>query len=192
MRRSTVNDTFVTVAGVVASDPRAVVLDGSLRITSFRLASTSRRFDRATRDWVDGDTAWLTVTCWRALAGNAAESVAKRDRVIVHGRLRIKEWTSQDGLRRTTVEVVADSLGHDLSFGTSAFTRSRRAEPVELPGRAEAEELVRAVELDSYEDLADLLAEEPGERDGAAERDDAGEGDDDAALARPALAGISG
>jgi single-strand DNA-binding protein len=141
-----VNETYVTVSGVVASDPRAMVLDNSVRITSFRLASTSRRRDRAGQ-WVDGETTWLNVTCWRNLAANAAISIHKRDRVVVHGRLRVRPYTTSEGVDRLAVEVEADSVGHDLAFGTSEFTRVRRAESVTQPGRAEADQLVREAEL---------------------------------------------
>lgn len=140
------NETYVTVSGVVASDPRAMVLDNSVRITSFRLASTPRRRDRAGQ-WVDGDTTWLNVTCWRHLAANAAASVHKRDRIVVHGRLRVRPYTTAEGVQRVAVEVEADAVGHDLAFGTSDFTRIRRAEPVEQPGRAAADQLVREAEL---------------------------------------------
>ena len=140
------NETYVTVSGVVASDPRAMVLDNSVRITSFRLASTPRRRDRAGQ-WVDGDTTWLNVTCWRNLAANAAASICKRDRVVVHGRLRVRPYTTAEGVERLAVEVEADAVGHDLAFGTSVFNRIRRAEPVEQPGRAEADQLVREAEL---------------------------------------------
>jgi single-strand DNA-binding protein len=141
-----VNETYVTVSGVVANEPRAMVLDNSVRITSFRLASTSRRRDRSGQ-WVDGDTTWLNVTCWRYLAANAATSIHKRDRVVVHGRLRVRPYTTAEGVARLAVEVEADSVGHDLAYGTSVYTRVRRAEPVAQSGRAEADQLVREAEL---------------------------------------------
>lgn len=145
------NETYLTVSGVVASEPRAMVLDNSVRITSFRLASTSRRRDRAGQ-WVDGDTTWLNVTCWRTLAANAAISVRKRDRVVVHGRLRVRPYTTGEGVERLAVEVEADAVGHDLAYGTSVFTRVRRAELVERAGRAEADQMVRETELEAVAD----------------------------------------
>jgi single-strand DNA-binding protein len=152
-----VNETYLSVSGVVASDPRAVVLDNNVRITSFRLASTRRRRDRSGQ-WVDGETTWLNITCWRNLAANVADSVAKRDRVVVHGRLRVRKYTGSDGAERLSVEVEADSVGHDLTFGTSVFSRVRRAEPIE-PGRAEADELVQQVELDAMAEDLELIAD---------------------------------
>lgn len=126
-----------------------------MRITSFRLASTRRRRDRAGQ-WADGETTWLNVTCWRNLAVNVADSVAKRDRVVVHGRLRVRKYNASDGAERLSVEVEADSVGHDLAYGTSVYTRVRRSEPIE-PGRAEADELVRQVELEAMAQDLDLL-----------------------------------
>lgn len=152
------NETYLTVTGVVASDPRVVVLDNNVRITSFRLASTRRRRDRSGQ-WVDGETTWLNVTCWRNLAVNVGDCVAKRDRVVVHGRLRVKKWTTAENVERLTVEVEADSVGHDLAYGTSVFTRVRRAETVEQPGRSEADDLVREVELEALASGFDPLAE---------------------------------
>lgn len=156
-------ETFVTVSGVVATHPRAVVLDGELPVTSFRLASTSRRFDRTQREWVDGQTTWVTVTCWRQLALNANASIVLKDRVVVHGKLRTPEWV-KDGVRRSGIEVEAESLGHDLAFGTSRYERTRTVQRVELPGRQEVTDLMDAVELESLgADLSALL--EPSDGD---------------------------
>ncbi|NLT53727.1 MAG: single-stranded DNA-binding protein [Actinomycetales bacterium] len=152
------NEPYLTMAGIVGSDLRTVVIDDHLPITSFRLGSTTRRYDRSVGGWVDGETTWVTVTCFRGLARNVAKSIAKRDRVVVHGRLRVRLWRRDDGEHRTSVEVEADSVGHDLTFGTSILTRTPRVERVGVPGRAAADELVRAVEEDAENppDLSDL------------------------------------
>jgi single-strand DNA-binding protein len=144
-------ETYMCVSGVVASEPRVTHLDDGRQITSFRLASTSRKKDGATNAWVDGPTLWLTVTCWRELAVNTAGSVHKRDRVLVNGRVRTRDWTSQDGERRTAMELDADSLGHDLAFGTTEFTRRVRAVP-ERPGQAQADELASRVAEEGLDD----------------------------------------
>jgi single-strand DNA-binding protein len=112
----------ITLTGIVATIPRVVTTGDELAITSFRLASTQRRFDRNRNRWVDGDTNWYTVTAFRQLATNAASSVMRGDRVIVTGRLRIREWEAGER-KGTTVEVEADGVGHDLTWGTTSFTR---------------------------------------------------------------------
>jgi len=86
----TMSDT-ITLTGVVATDARTITTSEGLAITSFRLASTQRRFDRSTQRWVDGDTNWYTITSFRQLATNASASVKKGERVIVTGRLRIRD-----------------------------------------------------------------------------------------------------
>lgn len=114
---------IVTLTGVVATDPRHTITSAGLAITSFRLASTQRRFDRAKQAWVDSATNWYTVSTFRQLAVNTAACVRKSERVVVTGRLRIREW-GEEPRKGTTVEVDADTVGHDLLWGTSAFTRS--------------------------------------------------------------------
>lgn len=114
---------IITLTGLVATPPRHLVTGEGLSITSFRLASTQRRFDRAQSRWVDGETNWYTITAFRQLAINVAGSVEKGQRVVVTGRLRIRDWATEekDG---TTIEVDAEAIGHDLSWGTASFTRS--------------------------------------------------------------------
>lgn len=112
----------IFLTGVVATSPRHVTTSEGLAITSFRLASSQRRYDRALSKWIDGDTNWFTVSTFRALATNAAGSVAKGDRVVVTGRLRVRDWENSDR-SGTNVEIEADALGHDLTWGTSVYTR---------------------------------------------------------------------
>jgi len=112
----------ITLTGLVATTPRHLTTSEGLAITSFRLASSQRRYDRKQQKWIDADTNWYTISAFRALAENSAVSVVKGDRVIVSGRLRIRDWENTDR-SGTTVEIEADSIGHDLTWGTSAFTR---------------------------------------------------------------------
>ncbi|WP_339619962.1 single-stranded DNA-binding protein [uncultured Salinibacterium sp.] len=113
----------ITVSGLVATTPRHIVTSEGLPITSFRLASTQRRFDRSNQRWVDGETNWYTVTAFRQLAINSATSIGKGDRVVLAGRLRIREWENADR-SGTNIEIEADSLGHDLMWGTAQFSRT--------------------------------------------------------------------
>ena len=112
----------IFVTGLVATTPRHLTTSEGLAITSFRLASSVRRFDRASNRWVDGDTNWYTVSTFRSLAQNSAESLQKGDRVLVNGRLRIRDWENTDR-SGTTVEIEADSIGHDLTYGTASYVR---------------------------------------------------------------------
>jgi single-strand DNA-binding protein len=124
----------VTLSGLVATSPRHLITSEGLEITSFRLASTQRRYDAGKNEWVDGETNWYTVTCFRDLAVNAQASLVKGQRVIVVGRLRIRNWQTEDKTG-TNVEVEADTIGHDLRFGSAAFMRRVRnpEQPIEEP-----------------------------------------------------------
>jgi single-strand DNA-binding protein len=120
----------LALTGLVATTPRHLTTAEGLAITSFRLASSQRRFDRGQQKWIDADTNWYTVSAFRALAANTAVSVVKGDRVIVTGRLRIRDWENTDR-SGTTVEIEADTIGHDMFWGTSQFTRVSAAVPAE-------------------------------------------------------------
>jgi single-strand DNA-binding protein len=113
----------ITLTGLVATVPRVITTSEGLAITSFRLASSQRRFDKSTEKWMDGETNWYTITTFRQLATNAAVSVKKGERIVVTGKLRIRDWQAGEK-SGTNVDVEAESLGHDLSWGTAAFSRS--------------------------------------------------------------------
>jgi single-strand DNA-binding protein len=114
---------MITITGLVGTIPRHLVTAEGLPITSFRLASTQRRFDRAHERWVDGETNWYTITAFRHLAVNIAGSIKKGERVLVTGKLRIRDWEAGEKTG-TNIEVDADAIGHDLSWGTASFMRS--------------------------------------------------------------------
>jgi single-strand DNA-binding protein len=114
---------LVTISGLVATTPRHLITQDGLPITSFRLASSHRRFDREQNKWIDGETNWFTITGFRQLAINLSTSVQKGERVIVSGRLKIRDWDNGERAG-TSVEVEAEHVGHDLFWGTSVFTRT--------------------------------------------------------------------
>ncbi len=117
------NDISVTMVGNVAGEVRYALTSGGVPRATFRIATTPRRYDRAAASWVDGDTIFMGVTCWRALAEHVASSLSKGDPVLVTGRLRSRTW-EQDGVRRHTTEIDALTAGHDLSRGAAAFRRA--------------------------------------------------------------------
>jgi single-strand DNA-binding protein len=121
-------ETPVTVVGTLVSDmrPRRVGPDAAL-VLNFRVACNERRFDKASESWVDGESLYLSVSCWRRLAENAA-SLVKGDPVIVRGKLRTREWTTEQGERRSVVELEANSIGPDLARCAVTVRKQRAAE----------------------------------------------------------------
>lgn len=113
----------IYLTGVVGTVPRSLVTGEGLSITSFRLASSQRKFDRAENKWVNGETNWFTVTSFRLLANNVANSIHMGDHIVASGRLRVRSWENgeKSGI---SVELEAEAIGHDLSFGVSQFART--------------------------------------------------------------------
>jgi single-strand DNA-binding protein len=120
-----------TITGLVATTPRHLVTQDGLEISSFRLASSVRRFDRTSNRWVDAETNWFTITSFGTLAINVATSISKGDRIIVSGKVRVRDW--DNGERSgTSVELEAETIGHDLTYGTATFSRGINP-PKEIP-----------------------------------------------------------
>jgi single-strand DNA-binding protein len=120
------NDTYLTISGNVVDDPklRRTATNG-VPVLTFRVASTSRRRDADTGDWSDRDNLFVNVTCWRSLATNVSDSLFKGQPVVIHGRFYSRQYT-KDEMTRTTYEIDAISIGHDLSRGVSTFKKSQR------------------------------------------------------------------
>jgi len=120
------NDIQVVLRGNLASEPRSVRFDDGNSLTTFRLASTSSWFDREHNTWIDRSTTYVSVNCRRALAAGALQSLQKGHPVVVTGRLWERAWT-KDERSGHSLEVEAETVGHDLTFGVCAFTRVPRA-----------------------------------------------------------------
>lgn len=112
----------VTIQALVATTPRHLVTLDGLPITSFRVAAGTQKFDVASNKWVDAETNWYTITAFRALAINSAQSVSKGDRVLIVGNLKVRDWDNGERAG-TSVEIEAESIGHDQVWGTSEFVR---------------------------------------------------------------------
>jgi len=121
------NEAQISLTGYVATQPVTRTVKTGDSTVSMRVAWTPRRQDRVTGEWVDGNTSYVTVNCWRRLATNVAICVRKGDPVVVKGRLSVRPYEDKDGVARTAVEVEASSVGHDLSRGVAAFQRVRPA-----------------------------------------------------------------
>ena len=156
------NETYVTLVGNIASDLKHDQTPSGLPVTTFRLASTTRRFDRGRGGWADLDTIYVTVTCFRQLAENVASSCAKGEPVVVTGRLKMRQWSTPDGRSGTVMELDANSVGHDLGRGTSAFKKSPSRPPAPRPETSVADELALAVAMEP-------LPTSPAEYDATAE-----------------------
>src|SRR6266496_3801983 len=131
--RTVMNEAQVTMIGYVASTPKLFKTKGGRFVANMRVGVTPRLHDKETGQWSDGDTSYMTVTCWRSLATNAAACLRKGDPIVVKGRMRVRQYDDKDGNQRLVVEVDASTLGHDLTRGVAHFLRTKRS-----PGDAPA------------------------------------------------------
>jgi single-strand DNA-binding protein len=120
-----VNESFFSVRGYVATQPRSGYLkDGTTRTFSARVGWTPRLLNRSTGEWTDQPTSFVSLQCYGKIAEHAALCVHRGDPVVLTGRLRVREYTDQAGAKRNSVEVTADSFGHDMSRGISIHTKA--------------------------------------------------------------------
>ncbi|MFI7445366.1 single-stranded DNA-binding protein [Nonomuraea indica] len=119
------NDIYITLTGNVAAEPRQYTFEDGARVTSLRVLTAHRYFDRKTGQWTDGEKVCFAVRCWRALGDNVAQSIKVGHPVVVSGKLRIREF-GPEGDRRFMPEVEASAVGHDLRWGTGVFAKPDR------------------------------------------------------------------
>jgi single-strand DNA-binding protein len=116
-------DTTTIICGNLTDAPELRLTQGGAPVATMRVAVTPRVKDGDT--WKDGDTSFFRVTAWRQLAENATDSLSKGDRVIVVGRLKTRSWETDQGERRTVVEVDAEEIGPSLRWATAKPERAK-------------------------------------------------------------------
>jgi single-strand DNA-binding protein len=147
-------DTPIVIVGNVLTAPEwRRTQHTSALVANFRVASTSRKFDRENNRWVDGDSLRVRVNCWRRLAEGVAASVTVGDPIVVVGRLYTRDWTDSDNNPRTSYEMEAVAVGHDLARGKGRFFRNRPVLPTSAAEGPESEGQVRG-------EAATLVAED--------------------------------
>jgi single stranded DNA-binding protein len=171
--------TEITVIGNVVTSPSSNRLPSGSKVTNFRLASTERRYDSASKGYADGNTFWIDVECWGELGGNVSHSVAKGDPVVVVGTISTHEWESDKG-RRSRPQIKAEAVAPNLARGTAEFKRTQRASSDTTREDERPPEDPTEEEFDS---AADLLPGRDYETDLSTLRDL----DSDDAVSEPAL-----
>ncbi|MCC7078308.1 MAG: single-stranded DNA-binding protein [Acidimicrobiia bacterium] len=117
----------VTVVGNLTDEPDLRFTPAGQAMCRFSIAHNRRWQDRSTGEWKE-DASFFNVVTWRDIAENVSASLHKGDRVIVTGRLQQRSWETQQGEKRSTVEITADEIGPSLRFATADVTRKARRE----------------------------------------------------------------
>lgn len=121
-------ETVITIIGTLVDDPELRFTPSGAAVANFRIASNSRKFDKTTNEWVDNPAMFLTCAVWRQYAENVAESLTKGMRVIVQGRLKSRQYETNEGEKRTVFEIDVDEVGPSLRFATAKVNKTMRQE----------------------------------------------------------------
>ncbi len=160
------HDITLTVVGNVVSEVSLRFSAAGDPVASFRIACTPRRFDRATDRWIDSDTHYFGVSCWRDMAHNVVQSVTKGMPIVVHGRLRSREVERPCGESSHRIryqDIEARSVGPDLARGISSFNRVKRQAVVESEERLIADLQGAELAIAEFDEVPEGIDPETGE-----------------------------
>ena len=124
--------TSTTIVGNLTRDPEIRYTRDGQATTSLSVAVNRRWQDRTTKEWEES-TSFFDVVCWRDLAENVALGLTKGARVVVTGRLEQRSWESDEGEKRSKVEIVADEIGASLRFATVDIHKVQRPATADEP-----------------------------------------------------------
>ena len=120
------SENSVTLVGNLTDDPELRFTAQGAAVANFRIAVSKRIRDPQTNEWKDGDTSFFRINVWRQLAENVAESLTRGTRVIVTGTLKMRQWETQEGEKRSVVEVEATEVGPSLKWATAKMEKTSR------------------------------------------------------------------
>jgi single-strand DNA-binding protein len=113
MEGNTMFETPITVVGNIVTKPDRKRV-GDQELIKFRVASNSRR-RTADGNWEPGNSFFVTVNCWGKLVTGVGAALGKGDPVVVVGYVYTSEYEDKEGVRRSSVELRATSVGPDLA-----------------------------------------------------------------------------
>ena len=116
-----------TISGNLTREPEIRYTKEGQATTQLGVVVNRRWQDRVTQEWQEA-TSFFDVVCWRDLAENVALSLSKGMRVVVTGRLEQRSWETENGDKRSIVEINADEIAPSLRFATAVVTKTPRAE----------------------------------------------------------------
>jgi single-strand DNA-binding protein len=96
------------IIGNLGRDPEMRYTPGGQAVTQFTVA-VNRNYKDSSGEWKE-DTEWFRVVAWGPLAERTAEYLRKGRKVYVEGRLQTRSWEGQDGQKRYTTELIANTV----------------------------------------------------------------------------------
>src|SRR2546421_12539007 len=114
----------VTVVGNLTRDPELRYTPTGQAVVKFGIA-VNRFYTNRNGERVE-QTDFFNVNAWRSVAENVAESLTTGARVLVTGRLQSRNWETEDGPKRSAVDIEAEAVAAALRFATVAITQATK------------------------------------------------------------------
>src|ERR1700710_690132 len=126
----------ITISGNLTRDPETRYTPSGVSKVTFGVAVNRSWRNQQTQEW-DEQTSFFNVVAWRQLAENVGASLTKGGRVVVSGRLEQRSWETEQGEKRSIVEVVADDVAASFRFATAEIHRVERSGPSNGPSNVD-------------------------------------------------------
>lgn len=98
----------VILVGNVTRDVELRYTPSSLAVCDIGLAVNDRR-KTATGEWVD-ETTFVDISMFGRTAEVAGEYLKKGSPVLIEGRLKLDQWETNDGQKRSKLKVICDKM----------------------------------------------------------------------------------
>jgi single-strand DNA-binding protein len=121
----------ITISGNITRDPEMRYTPSGVSKVTFGVAVNRSWRNQQTQEW-DEQTSFFNVVAWRQLAENVGASLTKGARVVVSGRLEQRSWETEQGEKRSIVEIVADDVAASFLFATAEVHRVERSGPANI------------------------------------------------------------
>lgn len=118
-------DNSITIVGNLTRDPEIRYTASGQANARLGVAVSRRWQNRQTNEWEER-TSFFNVVAWGDMAENISDTLAKGMRVVVNGRLEQRSWETEQGEKRSVVEIIADEVGPSLRWATADVKRSER------------------------------------------------------------------
>ena len=132
----------VIVIGNLTRDPELKATPSGTSVCSLRVAVNDQVKDQSSGEWVEKAN-FFTVDVFGRQAETCAQYLSRGRQVAVSGRLRWRQWETQDGQKREAVSIAADRVqfigprdgGGNAGGGNAGGQQARReAPPFNKPG----------------------------------------------------------
>ncbi|MFI6530828.1 single-stranded DNA-binding protein [Nonomuraea sp. NPDC050547] len=128
-------ETTITIIGNLTADPVLNYTQSGTAVAGFTVASSARTYNKSVEQWEDGEVLFMRCSAWRDLGEHVGESLTRGTRVIASGRLRQRTFETNDGDKRTVMEMTVDEIGPSLRFATARPVKAARGNGNGQPSR---------------------------------------------------------